>query len=139
MHGKVAHIDMILSGVAIAETVQAVPGKNNHGTYVFSFDSLKESTRDLLRELEANKKQMLAGATWEQPRKADKQDQHEGEVLGSVWLRVAKVGVEEYKQYSSDRSAVVEKTNNLHEIIPLLELRDTVDSEQPIGAMHVTK
>ena len=85
MHGKVAYIDMILGGIDRTETVLAVPGKDVGETSLFSLDPLQESTRDLLRQLKASKKQMLAGATWEQPWKADKQeDQHEGEVLGSV-------------------------------------------------------
>ena len=40
---------------------------------------------------------------------------------------------------SSDISDVAEETNSSHERVPVLDLRETVDTEQPIGATHMTK
>ena len=54
-------------------------------------------------------------------------------------MRVAKVSVEEEKELSSDLSDVVQEMNSSHEKVPLLDFRETVDSEQPIGTTHMTK
>ena len=62
MHGKVAHIDMILGGVDRAETVLAVPCKDIGGTGLFSLDPLKESTS---HRRQTNKKFSMKVKCWD--------------------------------------------------------------------------
>ena len=78
-------------GIVTNEKVLAVLGKEIDRTGLFSFDQLQESIRDLLKQLEANKKEMLQGATWWQPQLEEAHQN--GVVQGSVGLLIAKVGM----------------------------------------------
>ena len=127
MHGKVAHITMILGGIVTNAKVLAVPGKEIDGTGLFSFNPLQESTRDLLKQLEANKKEMLQGATWKQPQLEEAHQ--EGVVQGSVGLKIAKVGMEEVEtevtNNTSDQPIVVSQVMGVS--APDVELENKKD------------